>query len=81
MRHIQSCGDETCHKNGECFENDSGEVYCNCNEGFEGADCSINVFECLSLPCKNGGTCHVGIRMYTCSCLPGYIGVNCEFCK
>lgn len=37
---------------------------------------------CSLTPCKNGGTCVPAIAgddmPYTCNCLPGYIGENCE---
>ena len=34
--------------------------------------------ECTSNPCQNGGACTDGVNMYTCTCLPGYAGANCE---
>ena len=29
-------------------------------------------------PCQNGGTCTPNMNMYTCTCVGGYSGVNCE---
>lgn len=43
-----------------------------------GNNCQINVDECLSQPCTNGGTCIDGINSYTCNCTQDYVGVNCE---
>nr|A6MFK8.1 RecName: Full=Venom prothrombin activator vestarin-D2; Short=vPA; AltName: Full=Venom coagulation factor Xa-like protease; Contains: RecName: Full=Vestarin-D2 light chain; Contains: RecName: Full=Vestarin-D2 heavy chain; Flags: Precursor [Demansia vestigiata]ABK63548.1 vestarin D variant 2 precursor [Demansia vestigiata] len=34
--------------------------------------------QCLSNPCHYRGTCKDGIGSYTCTCLPGYEGKNCE---
>nr|A6MFK7.1 RecName: Full=Venom prothrombin activator vestarin-D1; Short=vPA; AltName: Full=Venom coagulation factor Xa-like protease; Contains: RecName: Full=Vestarin-D1 light chain; Contains: RecName: Full=Vestarin-D1 heavy chain; Flags: Precursor [Demansia vestigiata]ABK63547.1 vestarin D variant 1 precursor [Demansia vestigiata] len=34
--------------------------------------------QCLSNPCHYGGTCKDGIGSYTCTCLAGYEGKNCE---
>ena len=34
--------------------------------------------ECVSSPCKNGGTCVDGIDAYDCGCHPGYTGPQCE---
>ncbi|KAM9594156.1 coagulation factor X [Morphnus guianensis] len=35
--------------------------------------------QCSSSPCHYGGHCKDGIGSYTCSCLDGYQGKNCEF--
>ena len=34
--------------------------------------------ECASLPCKNGGSCTDGINHFTCQCMAGYTGDQCE---
>ncbi|XP_060598944.1 protein jagged-1-like, partial [Ruditapes philippinarum] len=34
--------------------------------------------KCVSDPCQNNGTCNNILKSYTCSCQPGYEGVNCE---
>lgn len=41
--------------------------------------CHISeINECLSFPCKNGGSCKDLINNYTCACVPGYTGYNCQ---
>ncbi|XP_062815550.1 protein crumbs homolog 2 isoform X1 [Anolis carolinensis] len=50
---------------------------CECQPGFEGETCSVNVDECASRPCQNGGSCADLVNGYECHCLPGYSGVEC----
>ena len=41
----------------------------------------LDVDDCASSPCQNGGTCSDAINSYTCICAPGYAGSNCEIGK
>ena len=41
----------------------------------------IDIDECSSTPCLNAGSCFDGINAYTCQCVDGYTGVNCETSK
>ena len=34
--------------------------------------------ECSSKPCANRGTCSDVINGYTCACIEGYEGTNCD---
>ena len=34
---------------------------CTCHAGWSGTNCDINIDDCLSQPCNNGGTCIVSI--------------------
>ena len=40
-----------------------------------------DINECASAPCQNGGQCLDGINRYTCQCLAGWTGTNCETSK
>ena len=42
------------------------------------ACCLLDIDECVSIPCQNGGNCTDGIAEYTCECIPGHTGDNCE---
>ncbi|XP_078616504.1 sushi, von Willebrand factor type A, EGF and pentraxin domain-containing protein 1-like isoform X4 [Branchiostoma floridae x Branchiostoma japonicum] len=39
---------------------------------------SLDVNECASNPCMNGGSCVDHINTFTCLCAPGYSGINCQ---
>ena len=41
---------------------------CNCENGFKGVTCEIDIDECASEPCKNGGTCVDLPGEYECIC-------------
>ena len=38
----------------------------------------IDIDECASSPCQNGGNCTDIVNGHTCSCVDGYDGPNCE---
>ncbi|XP_076085387.1 sushi, von Willebrand factor type A, EGF and pentraxin domain-containing protein 1-like [Mytilus galloprovincialis] len=37
-----------------------------------------DIDECLTTPCQNGATCHNEVNAYSCTCMPGYEGTDCE---
>ena len=39
---------------------------------------ALDINECSSSPCQNGGTCNDLLNSYTCSCASGYGGAQCE---
>ncbi|XP_033614877.1 protein crumbs homolog 2 [Fukomys damarensis] len=51
---------------------------CRCPAGFEGDDCSVDVDECASGPCLNGGRCQDLPSGFQCHCPDGYTGLACE---
>ena len=38
----------------------------------------LDIDDCEASPCKNGGTCIDGVDSYTCNCVSGYTGHDCE---
>ena len=42
---------------------------------------SLDINECGSSPCQNGGTCVDGVNQYTCTCAAGYEGTLCQTSK
>ena len=40
--------------------------------------CVTEIDNCVGDPCENGGTCEDGILTYSCTCVLGYEGDDCE---
>ena len=38
----------------------------------------LDIDECATSPCQNGGSCTDQVNGYTCNCVDGYDGTNCE---
>lgn len=38
----------------------------------------LDLDECSSAPCVNGGSCEDEINGYLCKCSAGYFGINCQ---
>lgn len=45
-----------------------------CDASLLGAKCEMDVDECDSAPCQNGGLCKDGMGDFQCQCKPGFIG-------
>ncbi|XP_028300564.1 sushi, nidogen and EGF-like domain-containing protein 1 isoform X2 [Gouania willdenowi] len=70
-----------CLNGGQCIDDcitGNPSFTCSCLAGFSGRRCQIDVNECASHPCQNGGTCNDQINGFICLCPPGYTGLHCE---
>lgn len=39
---------------------------------------AVAIDQCVEVPCNNGATCIDGVGDYTCLCVPGFTGRQCE---
>ena len=70
-----------CGRHGRCIDG-IASYNCSCNKGWTGKSCEIDIDECISMPCKNGGTCFQAIgAAYRCQCPDGYTGNDCSTSK
>ncbi|XP_061553711.1 LOW QUALITY PROTEIN: protein crumbs homolog 2a [Phycodurus eques] len=87
------CAEHPCDNDGACFERsnlahweldwelqyaDAAGYICQCQSGFAGENCSVNIDECKSEPCQNGATCEDQNNGYVCTCPSGFSGFLCE---
>ncbi|XP_075040834.1 protein crumbs homolog 2 isoform X2 [Mixophyes fleayi] len=63
--------------NTEFSYNYAAGYVCRCHPGFIGENCSVEIDECESNPCQNGGSCVDRINGFMCDCALGYTGVLC----
>ncbi|XP_053453179.1 sushi, nidogen and EGF-like domain-containing protein 1 isoform X2 [Nycticebus coucang] len=70
-----------CLNGGECIDDcvtGSPSYTCACPSGFTGRRCHLDVNECTSHPCQNGGTCTHSANTFSCQCPAGFRGPTCE---
>jgi Notch-like protein len=72
---LTTCEDINCN-NGECVDG-INSFTCECESGFTGERCGINIDDCEDINCNNG-ECVDRINGFTCECEAGYTGDLCE---
>ncbi|CAL8272456.1 unnamed protein product [Merluccius merluccius] len=71
---------DVCKRHPSCKHGTCVEAWqCSCDEGWGGLLCDQDLNYCTNhKPCANGATCmNTGQGSYTCTCLPGFTGVDC----
>ncbi|XP_078618167.1 uncharacterized protein LOC144885875 isoform X1 [Branchiostoma floridae x Branchiostoma japonicum] len=83
---INGCSPNPCHTEATCEDIPAPGTgaKCTCKPGFVGDGTSggsgckpKNIDHCAANPCVNGD-CADGVNSYTCTCYPGYEGINCD---
>ena len=41
----------------------------------------VDIDDCSDTPCAHGGECIDGVDEYSCNCVPGYTGNDCDVGK
>ncbi|CAG10655.1 unnamed protein product, partial [Tetraodon nigroviridis] len=70
-----------CANGATCMNTGQGSYTCACLPGFTGVNCDLEIRECDSQPCRNGGHCLDSENGYTCECPQGFEGTHCEHKK
>ncbi|TKR93117.1 hypothetical protein L596_007633 [Steinernema carpocapsae] len=71
--------DKMC-KNGKCRSVNGSDFdgACECQPGYTGVFCEIDIDDCNPNPCLNGGTCTDKVNAFECSCVTGTTPPICE---
>lgn len=73
------CSGNPCGQHGTCYNTyDRVDYKCVCDAGWSGTACDVNINECASVTCLNGGFCHDELNAFTCICPAGFTGTFCE---
>nr|XP_020459274.1 delta-like protein 4 [Monopterus albus] len=67
-----------CVNGATCMNTGQGSYTCTCLPGFTGVNCELEMQECDSSPCRNGGICTNLEKGYKCECPQGFEGSHCE---
>ncbi|XP_071792808.1 slit homolog 2 protein-like isoform X2 [Asterias amurensis] len=80
------CLSSPCENNAVCTISLTERYLCQCQEGFKGRNCEVELNACEEEACLNGGSCHnLNNGGFRCECAAGFEGdlcaVNIDDCK
>eukprot|EP00062_Callorhinchus_milii_P009418 gi/632953214/ref/XP_007892282.1/ PREDICTED: protein eyes shut homolog [Callorhinchus milii] len=67
-----------CLNGGMCVDGPGSNFSCRYPPGFSGKFCELDINECGSAPCLNGGLCQDHVNNYSCTCTQGWMGTHCD---
>ncbi|XP_052271799.1 neurogenic locus notch homolog protein 2-like [Dreissena polymorpha] len=74
-----TCGNLTCYGPNTVRCNLTDQEPCECKVGFDGPMCESDFDECKKgHPCRNRGPCTNTLGSFSCTCLQGWVGKQCE---
>lgn len=74
-----ACLSNPCKNNAICHNTAPNEYYCQCQNGFNGTNCELDVDECAAKSDICGhGICVNQIGSFKCYCEPGFTGLLCD---
>uniref|UniRef100_A0A803SUN5 Protein delta homolog 2 n=1 Tax=Anolis carolinensis TaxID=28377 RepID=A0A803SUN5_ANOCA len=71
------CLMQPCANGATCLDG-MNRFSCQCQAGFEGRFCTINIDDCANQPCRNGAKCYDRINDFDCLCPEGFVGKTCD---
>lgn len=72
----QTCEDAPCDPD-PCVNGTCSADQCECDPGWEGDVCDVDIDDCADDPCLNGGTCTDEVDGFSCECATGWEGDDC----
>ena len=74
--HYPVCESSLCGSHGNCISMGPFDFTCQCEVGYTGSTCEVNIDDCVSVTCPCNSVCVDGVNDFECTCLPGFGKIN-----